>query len=242
MTGDTASDGRFERSIMNTQLMMDYLSDLCMNNNREWYHANKNDFKKANAEFEELLQALMLEIGKFDSSILHNNPKDLTFKIVRDTRFSHDKSPYNPAFRAHISSKGKLPVPVGYYLMIKPGDQSFLGGGLFADMFKDATAMIRDYIVKNGEEWEKIIHDPEFEKYFSVQGTALKKVPAGYDKEHPQAEYLKFKSWYLEYPIKDEELSNTEIFLTKATELFHMIKPFNDYLNNALADFEMPTR
>ena len=43
------------------------------NNNREWYHANKEDFKKANAEFEEFLQALILEIGKFDSSILHNN-------------------------------------------------------------------------------------------------------------------------------------------------------------------------
>ena len=139
-----------------------------MNNNREWYHANKGDFKKATAEFEKLLQALMLEIGKFDSSILHNNPKDLTFKIVRDTRFSHDKSPYNPAFRAHISSKGKLPVPVGYYLMIKPGNQSFLGGGLFADMFKDATTMIRDYIAQNGEEWEKIIHEPEFERYFIV--------------------------------------------------------------------------
>lgn len=68
----------------------------------------------------------MLEIGKFDSSILHHDPKDLTFKIVRDTRFSHDKSPYNPAFRAHISSKGEANfVPVGYYLMIKPGNQSF---------------------------------------------------------------------------------------------------------------------
>ena len=67
---------------MNIQFIIEYLSALSMNNNREWYHANKNDFKKANAEFEELLQALMLEIGKFDSSILHNNPKDLTFKIV----------------------------------------------------------------------------------------------------------------------------------------------------------------
>ncbi len=131
---------------MNTQLMIDYLSALSANNNREWYHANKDDNKKASAAFEKLLQSLILEIGKFDNSILHNNPKDLTFKMVRDTRFSHDKSPYNPAFRAHISSMGKLPVPVGYYLMIKPGNQSFLGGGLFADMFKDATAMIRDYI------------------------------------------------------------------------------------------------
>lgn len=227
---------------MNTQLIIDYLSALSMNNNREWYHANKDNYKKAAAEFEELLQALILEIGKFDGSILHNNPKDLTFKIVRDTRFSHDKSPYNPAFRAHISSKGKLPVPVGYYLMIKPNNQSFLGGGLFADMFKDATAMIRDYIVRNGEEWEKIIHEPEFKKYFLVQGTALKKVPAGYDKEHPQAEYLKLKSWYLEYTLKDKELNNAEIFVEKAAELFRIMKPFNDYLNKALADFQMPAR
>lgn len=227
---------------MNTQIIIDYLSSLSMNNNRDWYHANKEDYKKANAEFEGLLQTLMLEIGKFDSSILHNNPKDLTFKIVRDTRFSHDKSPYNPAFRAHISSKGKLPVPVGYYLMIKPGGQSFLGGGLFADMFKDATAMVRDYIVQNGREWEKIIHEPEFEKHFTVKGTALKKVPAGYEKEHPQAEYLKFKSWYLEYPLKDEEVGDKEGFPLKAAELFRIMKPFNDYLNRALTGFKMPER
>ncbi len=227
---------------MNTQFILDYLSALDMNNNREWYHANKADFQKANMEFEELLQELMMEIGKFDSSILHNNPKDLTFKIVRDTRFSHDKSPYNPAFRAHISSRGKLPVPVGYYLMIKPGNQSFLGGGLFADMFKDATMMVRNYIAENGREWEKIIHEPEFIKNFIVKGTALKNVPAGYEKEHPQAEYLKFKSWYLEYSIKDEELSSAEAFIAKAAELFRIMKPFNDYLNRALVSFQMPAR
>lgn len=226
----------------NTQIIINYLSALSMNNSRDWYHANKDDYKKANAGFEELLQTLILEIGRFDSSVLHNRPKDLTFKIVRDTRFSHDKSPYNPAFRAHISSKGKLPVPVGYYLMIKPGNQSFLGGGLFADMFKDATAMVRDYISRNGDEWEKIIHEPEFEKYFTVQGTALKNVPAGYEKEHPQAEYLKFKSWYLEFPLKDEELSDAEIFLEKAADIFRIMKPFNNYLNKALAEFQMPAR
>lgn len=227
---------------MNTQIIIEYLSELSANNNREWYHANKEDYKKANAEFEELLQALIWEIGKFDSSILHNRPKDLTFKLVRDTRFSHDKSPYNPAFRAHISPEGKLPVPVGYYLMIKPGGQSFLGGGLFADMFKDATKRVRDFLAGNGEEWEKIIHAPEFEQYFTVQGTALKNVPAGYEKEHPQAQYLKYKSWYLEYPIKDEDLRDAEVFVAKAAELFQIMKPFNDYLNRALAGFQMPSR
>lgn len=227
---------------MNTQLILNYLSDLSVNNNREWYHEHKAENKAANTEFEALIGALILRIGGFDSSVLHNEPKSLTFKLVRDTRFSHDKSPYNPAFRAHISSKGKLPVPVGYYIMIKPGGQSFLGGGLFADMFKDATKMVRDYIVQNGREFEDIIHTSEFEKYFAVQGSALKNVPAGYDKEHPQAEYLKLKSWYVEYPVKDEELDDAEAFLAKAAEAFHIMKPFNDYLNKALAGFQMPAR
>lgn len=227
---------------MNTQLILQYLSELSENNNREWYHAHKEEYKAANTEFEDLIQALIFRIGEFDSSVLHNEPKSLTFKLVRDTRFSRDKSPYHPAFRAHISSKGKLPVPVGYYLMIKPGNQSFLGGGLFADMFKEATAMVRDYIVENGSGLEQILHDPEFQKHFTMQGSALKNVPAGYDKQHPQAEYLKYKSWYLEYPIPDEELEHAEAFLVKATEIFRMMKPFNDYLNKALVNFQMPVR
>ncbi|WP_303900679.1 DUF2461 domain-containing protein [Anaerotruncus colihominis] len=227
---------------MNTRIILDYLTKLSANNNREWYHAHKAAYQEANAQFEELIQALLLQIGEFDGSILGHAPKELTFKLVRDTRFSHDKSPYNPAFRAHISSMGKLPIPVGYYLMLKPGGQSFLGGGLFADMFKDATRMVRDYISEHGGEWEAIITASSFKEYFTVNGAALKNVPAGYEKEHPQAEYLKYKSWYLEYPLQDEELADGGLFLPKAVDIFHRMKPFNDYLNKALSEFKMPMR
>ena len=233
---------REEKRKMNTQLILNYLTELNKFNEREWYHAHKAEYKEANAEFESLIQELIFRIGEFDSSVLQNQPKDLTFKLVRDTRFSHDKSPYNPAFRAHISSKGKLPVPVGYYLMVKPGEQSFLGGGLFADMFKDATAMVRDYIAANGREWDEFLDSSVFRKHFTLRGTALKRVPAGYDKEHPQAEFLKYKSWYLEYPITDAEFGDGEAFLNHAVTIFRMMKPFNDYLNRALADFRMPER
>lgn len=227
---------------MNTRLILDYLTDLSANNNREWYHTHKAENKAANEQFEELIQALLCGIGAFDGSVLGHAPRELTFKLVRDTRFSHDKSPYNPAFRAHISSGGKLPVPVGYYLMVKSGNQSFLGGGLFADMFKDATAMVRDYISQHGEEWEQIICAPDFKKYFTVRGTTLKNVPAGYNKESPQAEFFKFKSWYLEYSIQDVELMDSEAFLERAVKIFQAMKPFNDYLNKALSGFQMPTR
>ena len=227
---------------MSTQMILGYLTSLSANNNREWYHTHKAEYQAANAQFEELVQSLILRIGEFDTSVLGHAPKELTFKLVRDTRFSHDKSPYNPAFRAHISSMGKLPVPVGYYLMLKPGGQSFLGGGLFADMFKEATQMVRDYIAAHGSEWEAVITAPAFQQHFSVHGTALKNVPAGYEKEHPQAEYLKYKSRYLEYPNQDEDLTDGDLFLAKAADIFHLMKPFNDYLNRALAGFQMPQR
>lgn len=40
-----------------------------------------------------------------------------------------------------------------------------------------------------------VITEPAFAECFTVGGTALKKVPQGYDPNHPQAEYLKNKSW-----------------------------------------------
>ena len=223
-------------------MILTYLNSLSENNNREWYHAHKAEYQEANAQFEALVQELILQIGKFDHNIRPREARDLTFKLVRDTRFSHDKSPYNPAFRAHIGPEGKLPVPVGYYLMIRPGGQSFFGGGLFADMFKEATSMIRNHITATGSQWEKILHTPEFEKEFTVRGTALKTVPPGYDREHPQAEFLKMKSWYLEYPVQDDIVADGKLFLAEAVRLFQIMKPFNDFLNQALNGFQMPAR
>ena len=180
----------------------------------------------------------MRQILKYLADLSENN----NWEWYRAYRMENDRSPLNPSFRAHISSKGKQPVPVGYYLMIKSGGQSFLRGGLSTNMFKDATTMIRDYIAEHGDEFGEIIHFPEFQKYFEVQGTSLKNVPAGYELEHPQAEYLKFKNWYLKYPVADEALNDSEIFIEETVRLFRIMKPFNDYLNKALDGFQMPAR
>jgi len=221
--------------------ILEYLSALEQNNNRDWYHDHKAQYQAANENFLGIIQDLIIQIGRNDSAILHNNPKELTFRLTRDTRFSNDKSPYNPAFRAHIAARGKLPVPVGYYIVIRPDNRSFLGGGLFADMFKDATAMVRDAIIKDSNEWESIITNPAFREFFEVKGNALKNVPRGYDAEHPQAEYLKNKSWYLEHPIMDEQLLQDD-FVETAAGIYAVMQPFNQFLNHALAAFEMPGR
>ena len=109
-------------------------------------------------------------------------------------------------------------------------------------MFKDATTMIRDYITKHGNEFEAILSAKTFADSFSVKGEALKKVPQGYNADHPQSEYLKNKSWYLEYFLADELVTGTSGFIDYAAQLFQYMKPFNDYLNAALKDFIMPAR
>ena len=143
---------------MDLSIILKYLTGLRENNDREWYHAHKAEYKAANAEFEALLQALILRIGEFDPSVLQNLPQTLTFKLNRDTRFSHDKSPYNPAFRAHISAQGKQPVPVGYYLMLKPDGQFFfgftitamLGGMIYGCVFYQEKCTILRTIIAKG--------------------------------------------------------------------------------------------
>ena len=184
---------------MKDSIMLTYLTDLSHNNDRQWYHAHKEEFLAAKTEFEGLVQELIYRIGKTDSSILNQNPMDLTFKLVRNTRFSHDKYPYNPAFCAQRQAS-------------HPG------------------------------QWEQAIQSPDFKETFTVQGMALKNVPRGYDREHPMADYLKFKSWYLEYPVSNPVVEDTEQFLELAVDIFLKMKPFNDYLNQALAGFKMPER
>lgn len=226
---------------MNLETVWSYLEQLEANNQREWYHAHKAEYGAANAEFEELVRRLLLEVREFDASIPLAEPRELTFKLMRDTRFSHDKSPYNPAFRAHLGPQGKLPIPVGYYLMLRPGGRSFLGGGLFAEMFKDATTLVRDAIAADGEGWLNIVNAPGFAERFTVGGAALKQVPRGYDAAHPAAEYLKNKSWYLEYPVTDAQVLAPG-FPEFAAGIFAQMQPFNAFLNKALEPFVMPQR
>ena len=221
--------------------MLDYLADLEANNNREWYHEHKRELQKASREFEKLIEELSLSIGQFDSGIGYHNPKDLTFRLARDTRFSKDKTPYNPSFRACMAPAGKKPIPVGYYIAITPGNRSFLGGGLHEATFSEATTMVREYIVSHGNELATIINCKDFSSLLTLQGAALKNVPRGYDAEHPQAEYLKFKSWFMQVPIADS-LINSADFIEEASQIFKAMQPMNDYLNDALKGIQLARR
>ncbi|MDH6363896.1 uncharacterized protein (TIGR02453 family) [Enterococcus sp. PF1-24] len=222
--------------------ILTFLDGFSKNNNREWFHENTQVRKQANLAFEGLVGELEHEIMNFDYTIKFHAPKELTFRQVRDLRFSKDKTPYHPIFRAHIAPAGKLPIPVGYFICIKPNDGSFVGGGLFTDQFSEATNQIRDYLSAHPQEFEAIINNDLFKENFTVKGTKLKNVPKAYDSDSAIAEYLKYKSWYLEYKITDQELLTADNLVNLLAEKFALMKDFNDFLNKALVDFKMPER
>jgi uncharacterized protein (TIGR02453 family) len=219
------------------KVTLQFLSDLADNNSLEWMKEHKERYLEAKNEFLAFVQDLIVSISAFDPSVAHLRAEDLMFRLNRDTRFSKDKSPYNASFRAHICSAGRVPIPAGYYVSVKPSS-SFLGGGVFATQFPQATTMVRDYMVEHPEQFQRIISDKAFGASFTVEGDKLKNVPRGYNKEHPLAEYLKHKSWDVEYPVTDDELHNIALL----SEKFQLMKPLNDYMNEALRDFVMPQR
>ena len=60
---------------MDTQIILNYLSQLSKNNNREWYHEHKKENKAANEQFEQLVQELIYGIGTFYKRVMNNIPK-----------------------------------------------------------------------------------------------------------------------------------------------------------------------
>ncbi|MBO0452391.1 MULTISPECIES: DUF2461 domain-containing protein [Enterococcus] len=229
---------------MTYEKMFDYLSNLEKNNNRDWFHETKQERTTVIEAFNQLVDALSQALHEKDPEIPLIPAKNLTFKLNRDTRFSHDKAPYNSVLRAHIGPKGKLPIPCGYFLFLKPNNQSFLGGGLFADMFSEATELIRQALLEREAEFLSIIENPTFKKYYRVMGKQLKRMPRGYEAyaDSPVAEFLKYKSMYLELSLTDQEILTSDNFITETVEKFLLMKEFNQFLNTALVDFHFPER
>ena len=221
---------------MSSDLMLDFLSELREHNSLDWMHAHEQQKKAAQNAFVELVQGCIDELSVDEPALAAIDPKSLVFRINRDTRFSDDKSPYNPAFRAHISPAGRLPVPVGYYLHIAPGG-SFAGGGLFAPHFKDATRMVRERIAAEPQAFLDIVEEPTFAARYLFVGMPLKRVPQGFDAQSPAAEYLKCKCWAVEEHLDDDAVSCETL-----VESFRMMRAFNGWLNDALDGFEMPRR
>ena len=218
-----------------TKKTFTFLKELKQNNNRDWFLENKPRYEEAKKEFEVFIDALILEIAKFDPSIAHHKGKDCIFRIYRDVRFSKDKSPYKTHMGAHITAAAKrseIHSRAGYYIHIGPGE-SMLAGGAYMPQGPWLKA-IRKEIDYNADELKKILNGASFKKYFGeIEGEKLKKAPQGYQTDHPEIELLKHKSFLGSHKVSDKEVSS-EGFLKHASAVFKALYPLDQFLNQAM--------
>jgi uncharacterized protein (DUF2461 family) len=79
---------------MHLRDLTQFLSELKENNTRPWFIMNKPRYDILRVEFLDVLTELIKEIGRFDKQVVACDPKKAMFRFQRDTRFSHDKTPY----------------------------------------------------------------------------------------------------------------------------------------------------
>ena len=173
---------------MDVSVIFQFLKDLAANNNREWFQGHKDEYLKAQKEFEELLTAIIARISLFDESIVGIQAKDCTYRIYRDTRFSSDKTPYKIHLGGYINARGKKSEHCGYYVHIEP-DNCMLAGGSWCLESKVLKA-VRQSIYDNIDEYREIVEDPAFKQYFPVIGeNHLKTAPKGFPKDFEYIDY-----------------------------------------------------
>ncbi|GAC1545489.1 MAG: DUF2461 domain-containing protein [Vulcanimicrobiaceae bacterium] len=101
------------------------LAALARNNERAWFATRKARFE---AELFSPMRALVADatraLGRAKIA-LGGDAKRSIFRIYRDVRFGHDKSPYRTHLAAYLSYDGGRATPGGVYIHIEPA-RSFL--------------------------------------------------------------------------------------------------------------------
>jgi len=182
-----------------------FFNALRRNNDRAWFAAHRETYER---EVMEPAKAFVTAIGERLRTVVPRiNAVPLVnksiFRINRDTRFSLDPSPYKTNLGLYFweGTKPRMESP-GFYFHLEPPDL-FLGGGFY--MLPDALVVrYRRAVVdpRLGRELTKIVADLRAIPGCEVGGAHYKRVPAGYDPRHPNAELLKHNGLYAGWELK----------------------------------------
>jgi uncharacterized protein (TIGR02453 family) len=174
-----------------------FLRELEANNNREWFQAHKDEYRhQVLAPAQDLVFALGERLKGISPGIVYDTAASGSgsiLRIYRDLRFSADKRPYNTYVRL-VFWEGKLKKMENpsFFVRISPG-----GVGVYAGMHgfrKPVLAAYRDAVVDDllGADLEEAIASVKGAGAYTVGGEHYKRVPRGYEADHPRADLLRY--------------------------------------------------
>jgi uncharacterized protein (TIGR02453 family) len=217
-----------------------FLRALRDNNNRPWFMAHKDEYVRCQQRFDALTASLIEGVSAFDDTVRGLQPRDCTYRIYRDVRFSADKSPYKTHMGCYICPGGKKSGYVGYYFHIGTG-------GADADGYPTAHLLaVGDYCyeprvlqilredIAGGEgDFDDIVRHQCSPLFWLDQTGALKRNPKGFPPDAPYPEYLRLKTFCLCYEPDDQFITSPDL-AERVTDLFRTTLPFTRYINRAI--------
>jgi len=193
-----------------------FLIDLALNNERDWFQPRKAEFERLLKEPMESLVATLVDRFQARGIPLEADPRRAVFRIYRDTRFSKNKAPYKTNIGASIpwvegGSGAEGGHGLGAYLHFQPGEM-FIGGGMYM-MERPRLEAFRRLVVDDPKRVLAVVEEPAFVRTFDgVHGhETLKRVPPGYPADHPQAELLKMKDVTFGRHLDDDEFLSPQL-------------------------------
>ncbi len=213
---------------------LDFLADLVQNNHRDWFHANRSRYDAAKTELCGVVERVLLGMSEFEP-LANTAVKDCIFRINRDIRFAKDKAPYKPNLAFAIGPGGRHSGRIDYYVHIQPGNQSFLGAGMWQPTPAN-LAKFRQEVDYNAAELKDIIEADAFRAYFpEASGEVMKTTPKGYPVDHPEIELLRRKELFFMHRYTDKEVLKAN-FADEIVRGSRLIKPYCDLLNYLFFD------
>jgi uncharacterized protein (TIGR02453 family) len=204
-----------------------FLKTLEKNNNRDWFAENKPKYVAANEHFKAFAEGI-----NEGMQIQDNIEKMKVYRIYRDVRFSKNKDPYKNSFSGGFSRATEA-LRGGYYFHLQPGGNSMVGGGFWQPEASDLKR-IREEIAADAAPFRKIINSKSFKEHFGqMGGEQLKSNPRGFDKNHPDIDLLRYKSFVVSKHFTDEEVQAPG-FADEILKYFKATRPFFDYMSDVL--------
>lgn len=214
------------------QHTLDFLDDLRLNNNREWFKANRERYEMARAAYVDVLSELIARFDMVDD-LGGISPEACMYRINRDVRFSADKSPYKPWFGALLGKQGRKSDSLWYYFQVAPEGNSLVATGAYMAT-PEQVKYIRDTIAADSKPLRKLTAAPKFKALFgTVEGDALKTAPKGYSKDHPDIDLLRMKQWLATRYLTVDDLLRDDL-VDYVLEVAGAMKPFAHYIANLL--------
>lgn len=207
--------------------IFNFLNELEKNNNRDWFHAHKQEFKQVEKQTKAFYNLVL------DALRTHDDIDKLKlFRIYRDVRFSKNKQPYKTHFGGSFHRR-KPELRGGYYLHLAPNNQSFIATG-FWEPNKADLLRIRKEFEMDDTEIRQIISNKSFKNVWGdLVGDELKTAPRNFDKDHPAIDLIRKKQYIFTKKFTDQEvLSST--FLEEVNTSFKAVRPYFDYMSDVL--------